>query len=85
MWTVLEEFLRNNPAGMLFTVLGLGYLVGKRKILGFELGSITGVLFVGLVFGHFGYEFNPTLQSIGFVLFIFSVARMAPGTSRWQS
>jgi putative transport protein len=73
MWTVLEEFLRNNPAGMLFTVLGLGYLVGKRKILGFELGSITGVLFVGLVFGHFGYEFNPTLQSIGFVLFIFSV------------
>jgi putative transport protein len=43
---------------MLFTVLGLGYLVGKRKILGFELGSITGVLFVGLVFGHFGYEFN---------------------------
>jgi putative transport protein len=73
----LEEFFRNNPVGLLFAVLGLGYLVGKTKIRGFELGSISGVLFVGLVFGHFGYDFNPTVQSIGFVLFIFSVGLQA--------
>ena len=77
MWTHLEEFLRNNPVGLLFAVLGLGYLVGKTRIRGFELGSISGVLFVGLVFGHFGYDFNPTVQSIGFVLFIFSVGLQA--------
>jgi putative transport protein len=77
MWAYLGEFLRGNPVALLFAVLGLGYLVGKTKIRGFEIGSITGVLFVGLVFGHFGYEFNPTVQSIGFVLFIFSVGLQA--------
>jgi hypothetical protein len=25
----LEEFFRSNPVGLLFAVLGLGYLVGK--------------------------------------------------------
>jgi uncharacterized transporter YbjL len=50
--TGVGEFLRANPVGMLFLVLGLGYLVGKTRISGFEPGSVTGVLFVGLLFGH---------------------------------
>jgi putative transport protein len=72
-----EGFLRGNPVGVLFLVLGLGYLVGKTKIRGFEAGSVTGVLFVGLILGHFGFELNPTVQSIGFTLFIFSVGLQA--------
>ena len=43
-----EDFLRGNPVAVLALVLGLGYLVGKISIRGFELGSISGVLFVGL-------------------------------------
>ena len=35
------EFLRTNPVGLLFAVLGLGYLVGKTKIRGFELFRST--------------------------------------------
>jgi len=77
MITALDEFFRGNPVGMLFLVLGLGYLVGKTSIRGFELGSISGVLFVGLLFGNFGYQLNQTVQSIGFVLFIFSVGLQA--------
>lgn len=77
MWVYLEEFFRGNSVALLFVVLGLGYLVGKTSIRGFQLGSISGVLFVGLVFGHFGYEFNPNVQSVGFVLFIFSVGLQA--------
>ena len=49
------DFLRNNPVGLLFLVLGLGYLVGKTRVRGFELGSVTGVLFVGQ-FGGYGFE-----------------------------
>jgi putative transport protein len=80
MINALSEFLHGNSVGMLFLVLGLGYLVGKTSIRGFELGSITGVLFVGLVFGHYGYSLNPTVQSMGFALFIFSVGLQAgPG------
>jgi putative transport protein len=71
------QYFRSNPVALLFAVLGLGYLVGKTKIRGFDLGSISGVLFVGLFFGHFGYEINPTVQSVGFVLFIFSVGLQA--------
>ena len=70
----IEEFLRGNPVAVLSLVLGLGFLVGKVKILGFEPGSITGVLFVGLAFGHLGFAPDPTVQTIGFTLFIFSVA-----------
>ena len=77
MWIYFVEFLRSNPVALLFAVLGLGYLVGKTKIRGFEIGSVTGVLFVGLVFGHFGFDFDPTVQSMGFVLFIFSVGLQA--------
>jgi putative transport protein len=80
MINALSEFLHGNSVGMLFLVLGLGYLVGKTSIRGFELGSITGVLFIGLVFGHYGYSLNPTVQSMGFALFIFSVGLQAgPG------
>lgn len=71
------EFLRGNPVAVLSLVLGLGYLVGKISIRGFELGSISGVLFVGLLLGHFGFQPNPTVQSIGFALFIFSVGLQA--------
>jgi len=71
------DFLRGNPVAVLALVLGLGYLVGKMSIRGFELGSVSGVLFVGLLFGHFGFEPNPTVQSIGFTLFIFSVGLQA--------
>ncbi|NOR67614.1 MAG: transporter [Woeseiaceae bacterium] len=80
MMAFFEEFLRGNPVGLLFLVLGLGYLVGKMRIRGFDMGSISGVLFVGLIFGHFGYKFDTTVQSIGFTLFIFSVGLQAgPG------
>ena len=48
MFGHLVEFLRSNPVGLLFAVLGLGYLLGKLRSFGFEVGSVSGVLFVGL-------------------------------------
>ena len=80
MLETLHEFLRGNAVAMLFLVLGLGYLIGKISIRGFEPGSAAGVLFVGLRLGHFGHDLNPTVQSMGFTLFIFSVGLQAgPG------
>ena len=74
---MLDGFLRGNPVGLLFLVLGLGYLIGKAKIRGFDMGSVSGVLLVGLIFGHLGYKLNTTVQSVGFILFIFSVGMQA--------
>ncbi|MGI9325634.1 MAG: aspartate:alanine exchanger family transporter [Pseudomonadales bacterium] len=75
--TEINAFLVQHPVGLLFLVVGLGYLVGKVRIFGFDLGPVTGVLFVGLLFGHRGYELSPTVQTMGFVLFIFSVGLQA--------
>ena len=77
MMESIDQFLRSNPVGLVFLVMGLGYLIGRTSIRGFELGSVSGVLFVGLIFGHFGYVPNATTQSVGFVLFIFSVGLQA--------
>ena len=77
MIAALDYLLRQNPVGLLFTILAVGYLIGKFKIRGFEFGPVTGVLFAGLVFGHYGFELSPHVQTFGFVLFIFSVGFQA--------
>jgi putative transport protein len=77
---LFDRLLREHPIGLLFVILAFGYLIGKTKVRGFELGPVTGVLFAGLVFGHYGYEITPQAQTFGFVMFIFSVGFQAgPG------
>jgi putative transport protein len=71
------KFLGQNPAVPLFLILGLGLLVGKIRIAGVELGGVTGVLFVGLAFGHYGFQLPGTSLSVGFLLFIFCVGVQA--------
>lgn len=75
--TTLHEFLSTQPVGLLFLVIGIGYLIGKIRIGSFDLGPVSGVLFAGLFFGNLGYEMAPSVQSTGFVLFIFSVGLQA--------
>ncbi|UYM16852.1 aspartate-alanine antiporter-like transporter [Endozoicomonas euniceicola] len=58
---------------LIFLNLFLGYVVGKITIGSFQIGSTTGVLLVGLVFGHFGFSAMAGLDTIGFILFIFCV------------
>jgi putative transport protein len=77
MISFLKESLLNNPVLVFFVVLGFGFLVGKINIRGFEFGSVAGVLFVGLLFGHLGYGKESPFQSIGFIMFIFSVGLQA--------
>jgi putative transport protein len=69
--------LRANSVMLLFFILAIGYLIGKTKIGTFELGPITGVLFAGLIFGHFQFKASASLQSLGFSIFIFSVGLQA--------
>jgi len=65
---------------MFFLVLGLGYMLGNLRLFNFSLGPVAGVLFVGLVFGNFGFRISGASQMVGFALFIFSVGYQAgPG------
>jgi len=76
---VLDQLkvILENDIFVLFLVLGLGLLIGKIRIGGVELGSVTGVLFVGLVAGHYGFTMGGGGQSLGFILFIYCVGVQA--------
>jgi putative transport protein len=73
----LIELLSDSPLLLVFTVLGIGYLVGNIRIFGNPLGPTVGVLLIGLVFGNFGLNIAPMVGTFGFALFIFSVGLQA--------
>jgi len=82
MWisTAVLELLQAQPGMVLFLILGIGYILGNLKLFGFSFGPVAGVLFVGLVFGNFGFRISSGAQMVGFALFIFSVGYQAgPG------
>lgn len=69
--------LENDPVLLLFTLIGIGYLIGRISLGGFSLGAVAGVLFAGLFFGYYGLRIAPGAQAVGFALFIFSVGYQA--------
>lgn len=72
--------LRESGMLLLFTVMGLGYLLGRVRIAGIEGGPVVGVLLTALVFGHFGFDAPAGASTFGFSLFIFSVGIQAGPT-----
>ena len=74
------DLLSENAFLLIFTVIGLGYLVGNIRIAGIQAGPVIGVLLVGLVFGHLGFSAPAGASSFGFALFIFSVGIQAGPT-----
>jgi putative transport protein len=73
----LLDFLRDQPALVVFFVIGAGYLLDRVRIGGMQLGATTGVLLAGLVLGHFGLRGSSGSQSVGFMLFIYCVGLRA--------
>jgi len=73
----MRELIAGNPVLMLFLVLAIGFMIGRIGFGSIQLGSVVGVLVGGLLLGHFGFEGDPSIQSLGFVLFIFSVGYQA--------
>ena len=77
MLAYFTEFLRDQPVLVFFLVLSLGYLVGNIRVAGIGLGSVGGVLLVGLFFGHLGFSMQAGAQTFGFAIFIFCVGYQA--------
>lgn len=68
---------------LLSVIIATGIVLGKIKIFGISLG-ITFVLFVGIVFGHFGFTVNPDVlhffKEFGLILFVYSIGmQVGPG------
>ncbi len=67
---------------ILFFILTIGTIIGSFSFKGFSLGS-TGILFVALIFGHFGKTIHKEIMDLGLVLFVYAVGLSAgPGFLR---
>ena len=55
----IYRLLEDNSLLLTFVVIGTGYLLGRFKAGSIPLGSVTGVLLAGLLFGHLGFPDRP--------------------------
>lgn len=84
MLELFLNYLIHNKLILLFLVIAIGYLLGKIKIRGFNLG-IANVLFVGIGFGAFSESLAlPDIVYImGLVLFVYTTGlQSGPGFFR---
>ena len=66
----------NSEVFVIFTILAIGYAIGRITVCGLNLGS-AGVLLVALVFGHFGVTVPDIVGDIGLILFVAAVGLIA--------
>ncbi len=64
--------LMQNQVFVVFSVIALGLMLGRISFFGISLGSAA-VMFVALVYGHYGVKLSPALTSAGLVLFVYCV------------
>ncbi|MBZ4675493.1 MAG: transporter [Anaerophaga sp.] len=63
----------------LFVIICLGFILGSIKIKGISL-DISAIIFVALIFGHYGMTMPPIIGKLGLVLFIYTIGMQAgPG------
>lgn len=63
----------------LFLIVALGFMLGRIKVGGVSL-DVSAVIFIALLFGHFGVFIPKELGNFGLVLFIFTIGIQAgPG------
>ena len=60
----------------LFLIVALGFMLGRIKIRGLSL-DVSAVIFIALLFGHFGVIIPKELGNFGLVLFIFTIGIQA--------
>ena len=60
----------------LFLIVALGFMLGRVKIKGLSL-DVSAVIFIALLFGHFGVIIPKELGNFGLVLFIFTIGIQA--------
>ena len=61
---------------VLFAILAIGSWIGRLSFRGVSLGS-AGVLFTGLVFGHFGWSVPGEIMELGLLLFVYALGLQA--------
>ena len=70
------ETLLQSSYFALFLIIALGFMLGRIQIKGLSL-DVSAVIFIALLFGHFGVIIPKELGNMGLVLFIFTIGIQA--------
>lgn len=73
------NLILGNPIIALLAIVGLGLLIGKVTFYGMSLGS-SGVIFVALAFGAWGFAIPENAGTFGLILFVYCVGISAGPT-----
>lgn len=74
----LMEYMQHSYFA-LFVIICIGYMIGNVRFKGFSL-DISAIIFVALVFGHYGVVIPPIIETIGLILFVYTLGIQAgPG------
>ena len=65
--------LQDSPELAIFLARALGVLLGRLSFKGIALGSVTGVLLMGIVVGQLHLDISPVVKSTFFLMFLFAV------------
>jgi putative transport protein len=83
---ILDVFLKDSVGQALLVlcvVIVLGMILGSVRVFSVHFG-VAGILFVGLLFGHFGVRVNPVMtelaRDLGLIFFVYSIGQeVGPG------
>lgn len=70
------QYLQNHQTVLLFLIISLEFLFGRIRIMGFSFEA-SGILFIAMVFGHYGFILNEDFQTFGLILFIYTIGLQA--------
>lgn len=72
----IVQYLQSHQTVLLFLIISLGFLFGRIRIMGFSFEA-SGILFMAMVFGHYGFVLNEDFQTFGLILFIYAIGLQA--------
>jgi putative transport protein len=76
-WLIVQ--LREHVELALFLALAVGYLIGKIRVGGFQVGAVLGTLVAGLVIGQVGVVVPDGMRTVFFLMFLFAIGyRIGP-------
>lgn len=67
------QVFQHYPELAIFLTLAAGYFIGGLKIGKFSLGTVTGVLLMGVLIGQLNITVSPLVKSVFFLMFLFAV------------
>jgi len=73
IWQWLVATLRSYPELAIFLALAVGFWIGPKRLLGFNLGNVTATLLAAIVIGQVGIVVPGPIKSTFFLMFLFAV------------